>query len=171
MSPCRGPSRSRGSLYEAVVPEYYCLAHSYTVSAFKTAGITMNQGHAPQRRTISSPSLPKSPSRWKLVRDLGVFEAKLAVDGLKDIILAPLALAAVVADMVIPAESRGVFLRAVIRIGERFERWLNLYGARRQDVHSVLDEGGSDMIVDYLENAALDVGRGLRGRRRKDSRD
>jgi hypothetical protein len=129
----------------------------------------MKERHVPQPRTVASPILAESPSRWRLVRDLGVFEAKLAMDGLKDFILAPLALAATVADMVIPAESRGVFLRAVMRIGEGFDRWLNLYGARRgRDVRSVLDEGGSDVIVDYLESTALDVGRGLKGRRRKD---
>ena len=117
----------------------------------------MNKRHVPQPRTVASPSLAEGPSRWGIVRDLGVFELKLAVDGLKDLILAPLALAAAVADMVIQAESRGVFLRSVMRIGERFDRWLNLYGARRgRDVRSVLDEGGSDVIVDYLESTALD---------------
>ena len=132
----------------------------------------MSQRYAPQRRTVSSPALPEYPSRWKLARDLGVFEAKLAVDGLKDIVLAPLALAAVVADMVMPAESRGAFLRAVIRIGEGFDRWLNLYGAERgRDPRSLLDEGGSDVIVDYFESTALDVGRGIRGRKRKERGD
>jgi hypothetical protein len=132
----------------------------------------MNERHVPQPHTVASLSLAESPSRWGLVRNLGVFELKLAVDGLKDLVLAPLALAAAVADMVIPAESRGVFLRSVMRIGEKFDRWLNLYGARRgRDVRSVLDEGGSDVIVDYLESTALDLGRGLRGRRRKDLGD
>jgi hypothetical protein len=96
-----------------------------------------------------------------------VFEVKLAVDGLKDIVLAPLALAAVVADMVMPAETRGVFLRAVIRIGEGFERWLNLYGSKRRlDDRSVLDEGGSDVIVDYLESKTVDLRQGFRDRRK-----
>jgi hypothetical protein len=127
----------------------------------------MNESYAPQRRTISSPSLPEYPSRWRLARDLGVFEVKLAVDGLKDIVLAPLALAAVVADMVMPAETRGVFLRAVIRIGEGFERWLNLYGSKRRlDDRSVLDEGGSDVIVDYLESKTVDLRQGFRDRRK-----
>lgn len=104
-----------------------------------------------------------------MVRKLGVFELKLALDGLKDIVLAPLALAAVVADMVMPDESRGVFFRAVIRIGEGYESWLNLYGPkRRDDRRSVLDEGGSDVVLEYIESTALDLGRGLRDRTRKD---
>lgn len=132
----------------------------------------MNQSYAPERRDVSVPTFPGYKSRWKLARDLGVFELKLAVDGLKDIVLAPLALAAVVADMVMPVESRGVFLRAVIKIGEGFERWLNLYGAKDgRDVRSVLDEGGSDVIVDYFESTAREVGRGLRKRRRQEPED
>lgn len=130
----------------------------------------MNDSYAPERRDVSVPAFPEYKSRWKLARDLGVFELKLAVDGLKDIILAPLALAAVVADMVMPAESRGVLLRAVIRMGEGFERWLNLYGLKRRDAAStVLDEGGSDLIVDYLESKTLDLHRGLKDRKKKRS--
>lgn len=127
----------------------------------------MNESYAPHNRNVPVPALPEYESRWKLARDLGVFELKLAVDGLKDIVLAPLALAAVVADMVMPAESRGVFLRAVIGIGERFERWLNLYGLKkRDDTVTILDEGGSDLIVDYLESKTLDLHRGIKGRKK-----
>ena len=127
----------------------------------------MNESHPPQRRDESPPSFPEYQSRWKLARDLGVFEVKLAIDGLKDIVLAPLALAAVIADMVMPAESRGAFLRAVIQIGERFEKWLNLYGLRKhEDAQTILDEGGSDVIVDYLESRTLDLHRGIKGRKK-----
>jgi hypothetical protein len=127
----------------------------------------MNDSYAPKRRDMAVPTFPEYRSRWKLARDLGVFELKLAVDGVKDLILAPLALAAVVADMVMPAETRGVFLRAVIGIGERFERWLNLYGLKRRETTStILDEGGSDLIVDYLESKTLDLHRGIKDRKR-----
>jgi hypothetical protein len=130
----------------------------------------MNDSYAPERRDASVAAFPKYTSRWKLARDLGVFELKLAVDGLKDLILAPLALAAVVADMVMPAQRRGVFLQGVIRIGEGFERWLNLYGLkRREEARTVLDEGGSDLIVDYLESKTLDLHQGLKGRKKKKS--
>jgi len=126
----------------------------------------MNDSYAPERRDASVPAFPEYTSRWKLVRDLGVFELKLAVDGVKDLILAPLALAAVVADMVMPAESRGAFLRAVIQIGERFEKWLNLYGLKRGErTHTILDDGGSDLIVDYLESKTLNLHRGIKDRK------
>jgi len=127
----------------------------------------MNNSYAPEPRDVTVPSLPEYRSRWKLARDLGVFELKLALDGVKDLMLAPLALAAVVADMVMPAETRGVFLRAVLLIGERFDQWLNLYGLKRREAtQTILDEGGSDLIVDYLESKTLDLHRGLKDRKR-----
>jgi len=129
-----------------------------------------------ENRVAGPPStdvvFPEYASRWKLARDLGVFELKLAVDGIKDLIMAPLALAAFVADMVMPRESRGVFLRAALRIGERFESWLNLYSLKRHGgARTILDEGGSDIIVDYLESKTLELHRGLRDRRKDRSTD
>lgn len=132
----------------------------------------MNESDVPQKRAVTTATFAEYESRWKLARDLGVFELKLAVDGLKDIVLAPLALAAVVADMVLPAESRGMFLRAVIGIGERFEAWLNLYGLKRHAAkQTILDEGGSDLIVDYLESRTADLHRGIKDRKKGRSQD
>jgi len=131
----------------------------------------MNESHVP-RKTEGNVAFPEYESRWRLARDVGVFEIKLAVDGIKDLIMAPLALAAFVADMVMPKDSRGVFLRAALRIGERFESWLNLYGLRRRDeTRTILDEGGSDIIVDYLESKTVELHRGLRHRRKDRSSD
>jgi hypothetical protein len=132
----------------------------------------MSQSHLPESTESSPPhaAFPEYESRWRLARDVGVFELKLAVDGIKDLVIAPLALAAFIADMVMPTDSRGVFLRAVIRIGERFESWLNLYGLkRRESSKTILDEGGSDVIVDYLESRTRDLHRGLK-EKRKDRR-
>ena len=130
----------------------------------------MNESIPPQRRPTAAPTFPEYESRWRLARDLGVFEVKLALDGLKDLVLAPLALAAVLGDLAMPRETRGVFLRAVIELGERFERWLNLYGLKKQaETQSILDSGGSDVIVDYLESKTLDLHRGLKDRK-KDKR-
>lgn len=132
----------------------------------------MNESYVPQKRAVTTATFPEYGSRWKLARDLGVFELKLAVDGLKDIVLAPLALAAVVADMVLPAASRGMFLRAVIGIGERFEAWLNLYGLKRHSAtQTILDDGGSDLIVDYLESRTADLHRGIKDRKKGRSQD
>ena len=112
-------------------------------------------------------------SRWQLFRALLVFEAKLAVDGLKDFILAPLALLAFLLDM--KRARRGEEWESfenVMLVGERFERWLALYGIPGRDPlepddpqdlkrGGILDEGGSDVLLDSIELTAKKISREL----------
>lgn len=72
----------------------------------------------------------ESHSRGKILRDLLVFQVKLWLEGLKDIALVPLSLGAAVIDMVFYRKSSRGALYGVMGLGERFENWVNLYGAR-----------------------------------------
>ena len=94
-----------------------------------------------------------------LVRDLIIFQIKLLLDGLKDVILSPLSIAAVVWDL-IPSRKgpRGRTFYQVLRIGERFDLWLNLYNPDRQagsDNEGLLESARSaDSLVGKLERMA-----------------
>ncbi|HEV2147749.1 MAG TPA: hypothetical protein VGR37_10135 [Longimicrobiaceae bacterium] len=74
---------------------------------------------------------PSIPSRGALVRDVLIFQLKLWMDGLKDLVLVPLSLVAAGVDFVFRTR---LFYR-VLRIGERFDLWLNLFGAARRAAH------------------------------------
>ncbi len=115
-------------------------------------------------------------SRWQLIRAVSVFQLKLAVDGLKDFVLAPLAVFAVLFDLK-RARSGKTWesFERVMLLGERFERWLALYGtAGRSPLDpddpldlkrgGILDEGGSDVLLDSIELTAKKLGRELRDR-------
>lgn len=67
-----------------------------------------------------------------VLRDLLIFQVKLAMDGLKDIVLMPLSFAAAAMDIVFPGPRVGHRLYAVLAVGEKFDSWLNLFGAARQ---------------------------------------
>ncbi|HEX2093070.1 MAG TPA: hypothetical protein VHG28_11735 [Longimicrobiaceae bacterium] len=71
----------------------------------------------------------KTMSRGVLVRDLVLFQLKLALDGLKDIVLLQASLAAAVLDLVFMRFTRGRLFYGVLRLSERVDLWLNLYGA------------------------------------------
>ena len=115
-------------------------------------------------------------SRWQLFRALLVFEAKLAVDGLKDFILAPLALLACLLDMKRARKGEEwESFENVLLLGERFERWVALYGIPGRDPldpddpqdlkrGGILDEGGSDVLLDSIEMTAKKIGREIRDR-------
>jgi hypothetical protein len=68
-------------------------------------------------------------SRWVLVRDLFIFQVKLVLDGMKDIALSPLSFAAAAFDILLPGSRPGHRFYTVMAIGEKFDRWLNLFGA------------------------------------------
>lgn len=67
--------------------------------------------------------------RTVILRDLLLFQMKLWLDGLKDIFLSPLSIAACVVDLFFRRSGQKSFLYGVMRLGERFDLWLNLYGA------------------------------------------
>ena len=64
-----------------------------------------------------------------LVRDFAIFLVKLALDGIKDVILIKLSILALIFDLAIGGKRRGRFFYKVMRLGERMDLWLNLYGA------------------------------------------
>ncbi len=63
-------------------------------------------------------------------RDFVVFQAKLALDGVKDAVLISLSIVAVVIDMIAGGGRRPRRLYAVIRLCARFDRWLRLHSAK-----------------------------------------
>ena len=71
----------------------------------------------------------EATSRGVLVRDLILFQIKLALDGLKDLALLQLSIAAAIVDLVFMRFTRGRCFYGVLRLTERLDLWLNLYGA------------------------------------------
>lgn len=94
-------------------------------------------------------------SRGTLLRDLVIFQVKLMLDGLKDVVLSPLSAGAGFIAILAGGESRWarMFYR-VMRIGERYDLWLNLFGAvQRTDVDGLFgtSQAGSPTLLGELE--------------------
>lgn len=99
-------------------------------------------------------------SRKVILRDLFIFQIKLVMDGLKDIVLSPVAITAAAADMLWPGERTGHRFYAVMMVGERFDRWLNLFGAADQASAETgglfgASRAGSDTMLGRLESMVL----------------
>lgn len=99
-------------------------------------------------------------TRWVILRDLLIFQAKLVLDGAKDILLSPLSLGAAVLDLLFPGPRPGHRFYAVMRLGERYDRWLSLFAAA--DKANAFDDGlfgasraGSPSMVGRLEQIIL----------------
>ena len=93
-------------------------------------------------------------SRWVIFRDLLLFQLKLFLDGLIDVTLAPLSIAAAIVEMAFGGRQRGRLFYSILRLGERADLWLNLYGAsRRADADGLFggSRAGSDTLLGEIE--------------------
>lgn len=94
-----------------------------------------------------------------LIRDLIILQLKLWMDGVKDIVLSPLSIGAAILDVLAGPTSDGHRLYKVLGWGERFDLWLNLYGAtgRAESSGEGLFGGsraGDDTLLGRLEKVA-----------------
>jgi hypothetical protein len=89
----------------------------------------------------ASAKLPETGSRWRLVRDVVVFQVKLGMEALLDLTLIPVSLAAAGLDLVLGHWRQPRWFHAVLRFGERCERRIDLWG---------VGPGASNVEVDAL---------------------
>ena len=76
--------------------------------------------------------LQENSVRWNLVRDIAVFQGKLLVDGLRDLVLVPASLIAGIMSFATGSDGQpGTQFYRLLGVGKNSERWINLFGALR----------------------------------------
>ena len=87
----------------------------------------MTAGH---ERFSDGPAVDNNPgaTRWVLLRDVAVFQVKLVLDGLKDILLSPVSLGAAALSLFNKEGETGRQFYEVLHTARRLEDWLNKYG-------------------------------------------
>lgn len=96
-----------------------------------------------------------SGPRFPVFRDVIVFQAKLVIDGLRDILLSPVSIFAALIDLLVPGDDGGKRFYGVVRFGRRTERWINLFGAADRHDPEVPPEG-VDVLLEELEGLMRD---------------
>lgn len=97
--------------------------------------------------------------RWRFFRDVAVFQAKLVMDGLRDLLLVPISLVAALIGLVSDPDDLGRLFRRVMESGRRSDRWINLFGDPRhfRDSDALHEpEPGMDELVDLLQQRLLE---------------
>ena len=84
-------------------------------------------------------------SRANLVWAALVFQAKLVVDGLRDLVLVPISLIATLFGLVAGGSQPGRYFEQVLRFGRRTETWINLFDHRR-------GRGTSDDLISPIKD-------------------
>ena len=87
----------------------------------------------------------QSDSRLEILWRLVIFQAKLVVDGARDVVLLPISLVAGIIDF---AKGDSANFDAVLRLGRQTEHWINLFGHQRQ--------GTADQLLDPVKERFLE---------------
>lgn len=97
-------------------------------------------------------------SRGVTLRDFVIFQVKLALDGVKDVVVFNLSIVAVVLDFISGRGQRPRLFYSVVRASERFDAWLNLHAVMQElDTGDATDGlfgasvAGSDSLVGQIE--------------------
>lgn len=127
---------------------------------------------------MSRPSPMTMATRSVTLRDFFIFQLKLVLDGLKDVVVFNVSIVAVILDFLSGRGRRPRLFYSVMRLSERFDLWLNLHGVvDRMEAGEDSDglfgasEAGSDTLVGRLEQIVRggDEPRGVRHGARKDA--
>lgn len=97
-------------------------------------------------------------SRSVTLRDFVIFQVKLALDGGKDLVAFNLSIVAIVIDFIAGRGRRPRLFYSVVRMSERFDKWLNLHGVMERLDEGETDDGlfgaseaGSDTLLGQIE--------------------
>ncbi len=97
-------------------------------------------------------------TRWRLLRDVVVFQIKLAMEAVLDITLIPVSLAAAGLDLVLGNWRRPRWFHAVLRFGERCEHRIDLWGVATPGIDAPQSE--VDAVLRNIETLIRRPGTG-----------
>ena len=66
--------------------------------------------------------------RWELIRDVVVFQLKLLLDALRDVLLSPASIVAGLLDLASGDDPPGRNFKRLLAAGRRSDAWINLFG-------------------------------------------
>jgi hypothetical protein len=97
-------------------------------------------------------------SRRVTLRDFAIFQAKLFLDGLKDLAAIWLATGAIILDFIAGRGKRPRLFYSVVRASERFDKWINLHSVVERMDEMDSDDGlfggsdaGDDSLIGQIE--------------------
>lgn len=109
------------------------------------------------------PQTTEEPTeRWTLARDIAVLQAKLLIDGLRDLLLVPASLAMGLVSLLSTEKGRPApYFYQLLDLGKQTERWINLFGALENapaDIRQVepFPDADMDVLVGRLEKFMVD---------------
>ena len=91
----------------------------------------------------SPPPQGNSDARWKFLRDVVVFQLKMFLDNVRDLVLMPVALVAALIDLILRGDREGARFYKVLRWGWHSEKVIGVYSAiEHEEPGDIHDQAG-----------------------------
>jgi hypothetical protein len=105
--------------------------------------------------------LTTAPNRLGLIRDIGVFQLKLAIDAMRDLLISPISIVAGLVDLITGGKNPGRHFYSVLIAGHLSEKWINLFGQEDRAVPETpvmtnRDSVTVDAIIDRIEKLVVE---------------
>ncbi len=102
-----------------------------------------------------TPKAPPANPRWRLIVDVVVFQGKLGLDALRDLLLSPISIVLALAGLLTRRHDPGAYFYDLMRLGRRSDHFIGLFNAglrpdERDEFTSV------DDIVETIEKVVVD---------------
>ena len=99
-------------------------------------------------------------ARWDLIRDMLVFQAKLAIDAIRDLFLSPVSIICGLADIFIGNSLSKSYFYKLMNLGQQTDSWLNLFGNHNKDAkdfnvknrQKITKEMNVDQLFSHVES-------------------
>jgi hypothetical protein len=76
------------------------------------------------------------PTRGQLLRHILVFQFKLAMDGIRDVLLSPISVIAALAGILTNHPDPSRYFNQLLQLGHRSDQWINLFNSHSKDSES-----------------------------------
>lgn len=93
--------------------------------------------------------VPNNHARWPLIRQGIVFQLKLGLDALRDILMSPVSIVLVIADVVMGSNQQQSYFNRLMRLGKKSDHWINLFAVDSPNTGSEDNKVVADSNVDY----------------------
>lgn len=99
----------------------------------------------------------EDPGRWAMLRDVAVFQGKLALDALRDLALSPISMVAALLGFIRDPHKPGRYFYSLMKLGKRSDHAIGLFGAaEKAGLELEPDPGRSvDELVDRIEGLVV----------------
>jgi hypothetical protein len=108
----------------------------------------------PPRAEPNVPATNRDP-RWQFLRDVAVFEAKLALNNLHNFFQIPLTLAVAIFDVVVKGKTEGERFYKLVEVGRTIDDAIDIYSIVEHRERSLNKDYTVDAVIGKLESVIM----------------